>query len=393
MMKTPESSRKIDRQSVRRFFHAARRPKHAFKLCGVAGLLLGGPLALWLVRRHGLSPWTEVTLVAVAVFMLLATPLAVKVFTGRDGFVFYRDVICIFAAVWLALRWLHQPMLPYLDVTITGAGVFHACGRIGCLLSGCCFGRPSKFGICYGYAHAVMGFPSQLTGVRLFPIQVVESAWILTLVICSTVLLLHHSTPGTVFAFYVTAYALGRFFFEFARGDADRPYWLGFSQAQWISVVLASAICMAGYRGAMPFHLWHTFALASLLLAMLAVSVARQVMSAPRHRLLHPGHMQEMAAALKQAFNHADTMPQRTPIYSTSLGIQISGGILKQPGRSMFHYAISGRGSPLPPAWARVLVGFILRVRHPFVTFYQCRQGVMGVYHLLVLTEDMNGKS
>ena len=238
-----------------------------------------------------------------------------------------------------------------------------------------------------------MGFPSQLVGVRLFPIQGVESIWILALVIGSTIQLLHDSVPGTVFAFYVTAYALGRFVFEFARGDSDRPYWLGFSQAQWISVVLMSAMLWAEFRGAMPFHLWHSFALASLLLTMLAVAVARQVTSAPRHRLLHPAHMQEMAAALKQAFAHADALPKGTPVYSTSLGIQISGGILKQPGRSMFHYAISEQGSPLPPAWARVLVGFILRVRHPFATFYQSRQGAMGVYHLLVLTEDVNGKS
>jgi hypothetical protein len=235
-----------------------------------------------------------------------------------------------------------------------------------------------------------MGFPSQLLGVRLFPIQALESAWILSLVLFSTIQLLHHSIPGTVFASYVTGYALGRFTFEFARGDSDRPYWLGFSQPQWISLALTSGILCAEFRGTLPFQQWHMFAPPLLLLAMLAVTAARQLASAPRHRLLHPAHMQEMAAALKQAFDHANAVPQSTPVYSTSLGIQISGGILKQPGRSMFHYAISQRGSLLPPAWTRVLVGFILRVRHPFVTFYQCSQGEMGVYHLLVLMEDMN---
>src|SRR5262245_43048533 len=120
------------------------KPDHSFKWCGVAGLLLGGPIAFWLARRHGLSPWIELTLITVAVGMLLAVPLVVKVFTGIDGFVFYRDVICIFAAVALTLRWLHEPLGPYLDVTIAGAGLFHAWGRIGCLFSGCCYGRPSR---------------------------------------------------------------------------------------------------------------------------------------------------------------------------------------------------------------------------------------------------------
>ncbi len=367
------------------------RPKNAFKICGVAGLLMGGPLALWLAHRQGLSLWTELVVISVAVGMLLATPLAVKVLTGVDGFVFYRDVICIFAGVCLVLRWLHQPMLPYLDATITGAGMFHACGRIGCLLSGCCFGRPATIGIRYSNAHAKMGFPSQLLGVRLFPIQAVESTWILALVICSIVQLLQHYPPGAAFASYVTGYALGRFTFEFARGDPDRPYWLGFSQPQWISLVLTSGILCAELRGTLPLQQWHMFAPPLLLLAMLAVTAERQLASAPRHLLLHPAHMQEMAAALKQAFDHANAIPQSTPVYSTSLGIQISGGILKQPGRSMFHYAISQRGSLLPPAWTRVLVGFILRVRHPFVTFYQCSQGVTGVCHLLVPMEDANG--
>src|SRR5437867_10188194 len=98
-------------------------PENSFKFCGVAGMLLGGPLALWLTLYRGLSPWIEVILVVVAVGMLLATPLAVKIATGRDGFVFYRDVIGIFIGVTLTLRRLHQPILSYLDVTIAGAGI------------------------------------------------------------------------------------------------------------------------------------------------------------------------------------------------------------------------------------------------------------------------------
>jgi prolipoprotein diacylglyceryltransferase len=370
--------------SLRNFFHAACRQEHAFKLCGVAGLLLGAPLAIWLALHLGHSPRIEMVLISVAVGMLLLTPLTVKVFTGVDGFVFYRDVICIFAAIWLALRWLHQPMLPYLDATITGAGVFHACGRIGCLLSGCCFGRPSKFGRCYGHAHVSMGFPLELTGVRLFPIQAVESIWIGILVAFSTIQLLHHAIPGTVFASYVTGYALGRFVFEFARGDADRPYTLGFSQAQWISLILMSAMLWGELRGALPFHLWHAFALGALIFTMLLVAVMRRLANAPRHLLLTPGHMQEIAAALKQAFDHAGAVSQGTPVFSTSLGIQISGGILTRCGDPIFHYALSSQDSHLPPAAARVLVRFILRLRHPLVRFYQCSQSSLGVYHLLV---------
>jgi hypothetical protein len=45
------------------------------------------------------------------------------------------------ATVTLTLKLLHQSVLTCLDVLIAGPGVFHACGRIACLLAGCCYGR------------------------------------------------------------------------------------------------------------------------------------------------------------------------------------------------------------------------------------------------------------
>jgi hypothetical protein len=67
----------------------------SFRLCGLAGLLLGTPLSIWLALRTNLSPWIDLILIIVAVLMLLGMPLGIKVITGRDGFTFYRDVIPI----------------------------------------------------------------------------------------------------------------------------------------------------------------------------------------------------------------------------------------------------------------------------------------------------------
>jgi type III secretory pathway component EscS len=365
----------------------------AFQVCGYIGFVVGLVQSLALIKVSSLSLLILLGMTGVVILTFYGLVTATKIITGEEQIIYYHHEIAVMAMIALFLRLTHQPMLPYLDIGILGIGLFLAFGRVGCLMVGCCHGRPYKLGLCYKPEHAREGFPDSMVGVRLFPIQAIESLFVFCVVLLGSFMTLHGQRPGEALELYTVVYGCGRFSFEFLRGDVDRPYSLGFSQAQWISVVLMSAMLWAEFRGATPFHLWHMFALASLLLAMLAVAVARQVMSAPRHRLLHPAHMQEMAAALKQAFNHADAMPRHTKVYSTSLGIQISGGILKQAGRSMFHYAISEQGSPLPPAWARVLVGFILRIRHPFVTFYQCRQGVMGVYHLLVLTDDVNGKS
>lgn len=369
-------------------------PKNSFRVCGVAGLLLGGPLALELARYRGLSPWIEVMLVAIAVFMLLATPLAVKVFTGVDGFVFYRDVLCIFIVLWLTLRFLHQPVLAYLDVTLAGAGVFHACGRIGCLLSGCCFGRPWKAGVRYRHAHAEMGFPKQLVGVRLFPIQAVESAWITGLVAAATFLVYHQALPGAAFAFYVCGYAWGRFCFEFARGDADRPYWKGFSQAQWVSLLLTVAISAAEFCGRLPRLQWSAFAFVPLAVAMLVMRISRHFWTTDHFELSHSLHLQELAQALhrlRPAQEDECSAVQRwtqkgLTVCRTSLGVRVSAGALNDGGGHLRHYSISREGRPLSLRTARLLARHISRLRHHSAGF-EIAEGNHGIVHVFFRQE------
>lgn len=330
----------------------------------------------------------------VAVSMLLATPLAVKVLTGQEGFVFYRDVICIFAAVAVTLRTLHQPLLPYLDVTIAGAGLFHACGRIGCLISGCCFGRPSRRGIRYQHAHADMGFPSQLVGVRLFPIQAVESTWIVGLVGCATLLILRRSAPGSAFAFYVAGYALGRFLFEFARGDADRLYVLGFSQAQWTSLLLVIGVVSAGQAGILPASPGHVVAAAGLLLSMALIAMWRRLEGTRRFDLLHPRHVLEIADGLRQlAFSSRQPSTDRRcniNVVQTSLGMQISAGQIVKGGQSIRHYSLSQVGSRLHSRAARALGSEIALLERNLGSF-ELIAGKTGVFHLLLRPMQIPG--
>src|SRR5205814_352454 len=151
----------------------------------------------------------------------------------------------------------HRPVLPYLDVTILGIGAFLACGRVGCLMVGCCHGRPSAWGICYRDEHVGEGFAPYLIGVRLFPIQAIESLWVLLVVIVGAMFVLEGRPPGTALAWLTIAYGAARFGFEFARGGADRPYTLGFSQAQWLSLWLMLALIAAEVAGRIAFAAWH----------------------------------------------------------------------------------------------------------------------------------------
>ena len=92
--------------------------------------------------------------------------------------------------------------------------MIHACGKLGCVIVGCCHGRPCRFGIRYGREHADVGFPSHLVNIALFPIQLMESVFVLCLVVLGTIVLLKGHPPGSALAFYALFYAAGRFCME-----------------------------------------------------------------------------------------------------------------------------------------------------------------------------------
>jgi prolipoprotein diacylglyceryltransferase len=56
-------------------------------------------------------------------------------------------VVMLVAAAFLWLLHEHEPIIPYLDVTILVIGIFLVCGRIGCLMVGCCHGKPHRWGV------------------------------------------------------------------------------------------------------------------------------------------------------------------------------------------------------------------------------------------------------
>lgn len=366
------------------FFSARRKP---FLFAGFVGLLLATSLLAFLVRARGLSPLVMAGIVVVAVGGLLGTPLIVKIFTGVETLVFYRDVMVIMASVALALKLLHQPVLIYLDVLVAGAGVFHACGRIGCLLAGCCYGRPVCWGVRYSPKHSHRGFPSYLVGVPLFPVQALESGFILSLASVSAIFILEKQPPGATLIFYVTSYAFGRFFLEFVRGDPDRPYALDFSQPQWISLALIVGIVTAGQTGLVPASRWPLIATAGLVICMGLVALWRRLDSTGRFKLFHPRHLQEIAHGLERLERccqpSGNDRKRPFEVVQTSLGIQISAGKVTRSGQHLRYYCVSKIDGPLPLKTVRALGSQIVLLEHGCVRF-DVIAGNAGIFHLLL---------
>jgi prolipoprotein diacylglyceryltransferase len=231
---------------------ANRRSLNAFQACGFAGVTLASGLALSLAWYLGLSYWVVIAVILTAVLTFLSLTVLVQACTGQPRLTYYRYFVITLGVLAALLLLLGQPLLPYLDIAVLGIGLFVACGRIGCYLIGCCHGRPHKWGVRYRKENAARDFPEDLVGIRLFPVQAMESIWVLGVVVFGTSEMIAGRPAGLALSTYVVMYALGRFCFEFLRGDRRRHYLFGVSEAQWTSVLMTLVIAVAEWYGALP---------------------------------------------------------------------------------------------------------------------------------------------
>ncbi len=366
------------------------QPLPAFQVCGYTGLLLGFVQSMVLIRRLGLSQLVLLGITGVVILTFFALVMATKILTGEEQIIYYHHEIGVVAMAALFLRLAHQPVLAYVDVTILGIGLFLACGRIGCLMVGCCHGRPWNWGVIYGKEHAEAGFPSYLVGVRLFPIQAAESVYVLGIVAFGSILMLKGHPPGTALAFYVIAYGFGRFWIEFARADTERPYFWGFSEAQWISLLLMIAVVWAERAKILPASS-HLAAAVGLAASMVLISLWRRFAETRRFEFLHPHHVREIANALhvlsllSHPLNFDFRLNSRAAeihVARTSLGIRISAGETMEGAHPIRHYSLSKDNGSLSFGTARILARQIACLEHDSSPF-GLRHGSVGVFHLL----------
>jgi phosphatidylglycerol:prolipoprotein diacylglycerol transferase len=168
---------------------------------------------------------------------------------ARSGGVFYGGLIlAVTVALWY-IRRVGLPLWTTCDVFAPGIALGHVIGRFGCLMAGCCFGKPTSkpWGITFTdpFAAANVGTP---LGVPLHPTQLYEAgAELLILILLLVTERKGRPYPGRTFWLYMLLYAVSRFVIEFYRGD-DRGSVGIFSTSQFISLLLVPlAIVMLIY--------------------------------------------------------------------------------------------------------------------------------------------------
>jgi phosphatidylglycerol:prolipoprotein diacylglycerol transferase len=168
----------------------------------------------------------------------------------RSGGVFYGGLI---AAVLVCIYQLRKHKLPLWtsgDLFAPGIALGYMVGRLGCLMAGCCYGRPTDVAWAITFtdpaANLNVGTP---LNQALHPTQVYES--LAGLVIFVVLLALERrgrAFQGRTFWMFVLLYAVSRFVIEFYRGDDRGFVFNAISTSQAISIVLAPlAIFMLWY--------------------------------------------------------------------------------------------------------------------------------------------------
>ena len=123
-----------------------------------------------------------------------------------------------------------------LDVLAVCIPLFHSIARIGCFLSGCCFGKIYKGVLAINYITTINGCIDE--NIR-FPIQLIEALFEFLLFLYLLKLLNSDQwQKKKILVKYLIFYSVARFIFEYLRGDIRRGLICGVSFSQCISVLI-----------------------------------------------------------------------------------------------------------------------------------------------------------
>jgi phosphatidylglycerol---prolipoprotein diacylglyceryl transferase len=155
----------------------------------------------------------------------------------RSGLVWYGGLIGASLATIIYARKQRVSLWKLADVIAPSIALGHVFGRFGCLMTGCCYGRPTNlpWGIRFPKDHWTAGVP-------VHPTEIYEALLNAALYVGLMLLYRRKKFDGQIFGAYLVGYALLRGFVESFRGDYPKYYWGGHvTPAQFISIGILAA--------------------------------------------------------------------------------------------------------------------------------------------------------
>jgi phosphatidylglycerol:prolipoprotein diacylglycerol transferase len=132
-----------------------------------------------------------------------------------------------------------------MDSMIPGLVVAHSFGRLGCLMAGCCYGKPTGNGFGIKLHSELVDAP--LRGINLHPTQLYESTALMILFFGLLWVHKRKQFDGQVLLTYFMAYPVIRSVVEIFRGDLIRGFVIEgvLSNGQFISLLIFIAATVA----------------------------------------------------------------------------------------------------------------------------------------------------
>lgn len=151
-----------------------------------------------------------------------------------DGFVVYGGIIFGIFAGYLYSKKYKLNFFQYFDVVMPSITIAQGFGRIGCILSGCCYGleTDSWFNFTFKDSHYAPN------NIALIPTQAISSALNFVHFFILITYAKRKKAEGQVAGLYLILYSAGRFVIEFFRGDIERGNIGRLTTSQFISVFL-----------------------------------------------------------------------------------------------------------------------------------------------------------
>lgn len=239
-------------------------PKYG--LCAAAGFTAAILLSVFLIKKSGASINDGFIMFGYAaafafvfgkcMYLTVNMEQTLKVFKHfkvddilyllKGGFVFYGALAGFLVGAFVAGCIHNIDCRRLLNIISPAIPFFHSFGRLGCFLTGCCYGIVSEefpIGVIYAYP----GHP--FCGIRLFPIQLIECA-INLLITC---ILLYRGAFLNIekgnLKLYLILYGGARFILEFFRGDLERGILFYLSTSQYISLAIISYLIFRHIKG------------------------------------------------------------------------------------------------------------------------------------------------
>ena len=227
------------------------------------GVLVATQLGIHFMKKYNLSPVIAIDLAIIGVLagfvggriahVLVEAPhyyleAPIRVFyVWQGGFVSWGAHVALLLSWAVYLRWRKLSLWLYLDVASLVLCLLIFFGRIGCLMAGCCYGKPTDFIFHLTFTnpgstayHFYPNVPLHATQIYLMAnvlfIQIILWWWARN----------RWRFQGELIALGGILYSIGRFLIEYLRGDVDRGVYFN-------GMISSGQIVMIGYFVAFIF--------------------------------------------------------------------------------------------------------------------------------------------